>query len=62
MVVFSGRLGWVFPALRRLGCGGVSLVVPVHVFVYRLELVLFLFVDAVEAFRLPVCLGMVEAA
>ena len=39
-----------------------DLVVPVDVFVYRFELVLFLFVDAVEAFQLPVCLGVVDAA
>jgi hypothetical protein len=39
-----------------------DLVVPVEVLVYRFELMLFLFVDAVEAFQLPVGLGMVGAA
>ena len=37
-------------------------VVPVYVFVYGFELVLFLFVDAVEAFQFAVRLGMVDAA
>ena len=39
-----------------------DLVVPADVFVYGFELVLFLFVDAVEAFQFPVGLGMVDAA
>jgi thiamine pyrophosphate-dependent acetolactate synthase large subunit-like protein len=39
-----------------------DLVVPVDVLVNRLELMLLLFVDAVEAFQLPVGLGMVDAA
>ena len=36
-------------------------VVPVDVLVYRFELVLFLFVDAVEAFQFAIGLGMVDA-
>ena len=39
-----------------------DLVVPVHVLVHGFELVAFLFVDVVEAFQLPVRLGMVDAA
>jgi len=39
-----------------------DLVVRVDVLVNRLELMLLLFVDAVEAFQLPVGLGMVDAA
>ena len=39
-----------------------DLVVPVHVFGYGFELVSFLFVDAVDAFQLAVCLGVVDAA
>jgi hypothetical protein len=31
-----------------------DLVVPAHILVYASELVAFLFVDAVEAFQLPV--------
>ncbi len=37
-------------------------VVPVDVLVYRFELVLFLFVDAVDAFQFPVGLGVTDAA
>ena len=39
-----------------------DLVVPVHVLVHGFELVLFLFVDAVEAFQFAVGLGVVDAA
>jgi len=39
-----------------------DLVVPADVFVYRFELVAFLFVDTVDAFQFAVCLGMVDAA
>ena len=39
-----------------------DLVMPVYVLVYGFELVAFLFVDAAEAFQLPVRLGMIDAA
>ena len=39
-----------------------NLVMPVHVLVYGFELVLFLFVDAVDAFQFPVRLGVTDAA
>lgn len=41
---------------------GLDLVVPVHALVHGFALLAFLFVDAVEAFQLPVRLGMVDAA
>ena len=41
---------------------GLDLVVPAHVLVYASELMPLLFVDAVEAFQLPVRLRMVDAA
>lgn len=40
---------------------GFDLAVPLDVFLYRFELVTFLFVDSVEAFQLTVGLGMVDA-